>query len=135
MEGKHARGKVGAMRVLVRVREGRGVGLKHWLPVLVALLEDSDGAVRDEAKIVSPSAPICLEPVGLTFLEDARATAVAGGCTTLSTRRAAQDDAEPWDETRVGRRDHGVACGATGGGTRGGRGTARCRGGGQGCCE
>lgn len=62
MEGKQARGKVGAMRVLVRVREGRGVGLKHWLPVLVALLEDSDGAVRDEAKIVSPRLPYVWNP-------------------------------------------------------------------------
>lgn len=54
MEGKNARGKVGAMRVLVGVRERRGGGLKAWLPILVGLLEDSDGAVRDEAKTVRP---------------------------------------------------------------------------------
>jgi CLIP-associating protein 1/2 len=54
LEGKNPRGKVGAMRVLVGVRvESRTLGLKALLPLLVALLEDGDGSVRDEAKSVS----------------------------------------------------------------------------------
>ena len=53
LAGKNPRGKVGAMRVLVGARaQSRTMGLKPLLPLLVASLEDGDGSVRDEAKIV-----------------------------------------------------------------------------------
>jgi hypothetical protein len=55
-EAKGSRSKVGGMRVLCGVRQQtRGLGLKMFLPLLVAMLEDGDGSVREEAKSVSPS--------------------------------------------------------------------------------
>lgn len=62
MEGKNPRSKVGAMRVLVGVRaETRTLGLKPFLPILVAMLEDSDGAVREESKSVRTGSPCHLD--------------------------------------------------------------------------
>ncbi|KAJ9127352.1 hypothetical protein QFC24_000759 [Naganishia onofrii] len=60
-EAKGSRSKVGGMRVLCGVRQQtRGLGLKMFLPLLVAMLEDGDGSVREEAKstiidLLSPS--------------------------------------------------------------------------------
>ncbi|WWD18182.1 hypothetical protein CI109_102631 [Kwoniella shandongensis] len=62
MAGKGWRGKVEAMKVLIRIRGevGSKMGLKSWLGVLVDLLEDGDGNVRDQARetvvaLLSPS--------------------------------------------------------------------------------
>ncbi|WVQ85520.1 hypothetical protein IAT38_007685 [Cryptococcus sp. DSM 104549] len=52
LQGKAWRPKVEGMKVLVRMRSkvGGKLGLKGWLGVLVDLLEDGDGNVRDQAK-------------------------------------------------------------------------------------
>ncbi|KAK8865635.1 hypothetical protein IAR55_000780 [Kwoniella newhampshirensis] len=62
MAGKGWRGKVEGMKALVRLRRevGSKMGLKSWLGVLVDLLEDGDGSVRDQARetvvaLLSPS--------------------------------------------------------------------------------
>ncbi|KAJ9114256.1 hypothetical protein QFC22_005708 [Naganishia vaughanmartiniae] len=60
-EAKGSRSKVGGMRVLCGVRQQtRTLGLKIFLPLLVGMLEDGDGSVREEAKstlvdLLSPS--------------------------------------------------------------------------------
>ncbi|KIR43244.1 protein STU1 [Cryptococcus deuterogattii 99/473] len=62
LQGKAWRSKVEGMKVLARVRskEGAKMGLKSWLGILVDLLEDGDGNVRDQARetvveLLSPS--------------------------------------------------------------------------------
>ncbi|KJE04556.1 protein STU1 [Cryptococcus gattii NT-10] len=52
LQGKAWRSKVEGMKVLARVRskEGPKMGLKSWLGILVDLLEDGDGNVRDQAR-------------------------------------------------------------------------------------
>ncbi|KAJ9103654.1 hypothetical protein QFC19_004229 [Naganishia cerealis] len=61
LEAKGSRSKIGGMRVLCGVRQHtRGLGLKQFLPLLVGMLEDSDGSVREESKttiidLLSPS--------------------------------------------------------------------------------
>lgn len=57
LQGKAWRSKVEGMKVLARVRskEGPKMGLKSWLGILVDLLEDGDGNVRDQAREVSRS--------------------------------------------------------------------------------
>ncbi|OXG25622.1 protein STU1 [Cryptococcus neoformans] len=62
LQGKAWRSKVEGMKVLTKVRskEGAKMGLKAWLGILVDLLEDGDGNVRDQARetvveLLSPS--------------------------------------------------------------------------------
>jgi CLIP-associating protein 1/2 len=54
LAGRLARGKIGALRLLLTIREDKSckLPLKPWLPSLVNLLEDSDGGVRDQAREV-----------------------------------------------------------------------------------
>lgn len=59
LEGRGVRVKLEVLRILLKLRtEGEvKLPLKPWLPSLVALLEDSDGSVRDSAReVCSPRA-------------------------------------------------------------------------------
>lgn len=49
------------MLTKMRSKEGAKMGLKAWLGVLVDLLEDGDGNVRDQAREVS-------RPFSLTYI-------------------------------------------------------------------
>lgn len=46
------------MLTKVRSKEGAKMGLKAWLGILVDLLEDGDGNVRDQAREVSRPLPL-----------------------------------------------------------------------------
>lgn len=54
LAGRSARAKVESLRLILQLRSDASVKipLKPWLPVLVDLLEDSDGAVRDSSREV-----------------------------------------------------------------------------------
>lgn len=55
LSGRGARGKLEALKLLLQMRSDPAtkLPLKPWLASLVNLLEDSDGAVRDQAREVS----------------------------------------------------------------------------------
>lgn len=55
LSGRSARAKMECLKSLLEMRSDTSikVPLKPWLPVLVDLLEDSDGTVRDNAREVS----------------------------------------------------------------------------------
>lgn len=60
LSGRGARAKVEALKLLLQMRNDPSVKLplKPWLPSLVNLLEDGDGAVRDQAREVGLGMPL-----------------------------------------------------------------------------
>ncbi|ODO07599.1 hypothetical protein L198_01180 [Cryptococcus wingfieldii CBS 7118] len=73
LQGRAKIAKVEAMKVLVKLREAVGgkMGLKGWLSVLVDLLEDGDGTVRDQARetVVALLAPPTTPPAARSELK------------------------------------------------------------------
>ncbi|WVQ71295.1 hypothetical protein IAR50_000822 [Cryptococcus sp. DSM 104548] len=73
LQGRTKVAKVEAMKVVVRLREmvGAKMGLRGWLGVLVDLLEDGDGSVRDQARetVVALLAPPTTPPAARSELK------------------------------------------------------------------
>lgn len=67
LEGKGRRGKVEGMKMILFMKADRGsrMSLKPWLAVLVDLLEDGDGQVRDQAREVGTHPKLHLAVVWL----------------------------------------------------------------------